>query len=198
MDNDQVANVDICLGPVTQAGVSNPPSAFTSCQTIELNNNNVLTGTWSATLEVPISVDYASQKLTLYGIDAAGNRSSQPLETTYWFDSVAPQVAVTSALSTVHLGDYTRTPVPILSGTAGDGSGQVEIVVRLTSPTVGTQRSVVQVQNNQWSYFPDLNFAGDYTISLAAWDAAGNLTSLGTWSLQVTDGYNLWLPRLYR
>jgi hypothetical protein len=197
-DNDQVKSVDLCLGPVTKPGAASPPTGSSNCRTIALNTNNVTTGTWSATLETPQGVDYASQKLFLYGIDAAGNRSSLPVELTIWFDTVAPQVSVTVQIHTVSLGDYLANPVPLLAGTASDGSSSVEIVVRLTSPTYGTQRTVIQVQNGRWSYFPDLTLAGDYSLALEAWDAAGNLTTLGSWRLQVTSGLCLWLPVIFK
>jgi len=197
-DNDQVKSVEFCLGPVTRPGAATSPTGSTSCRTIELNTNQITTGTWSATLEAPMGVDYGSQKLFLYGIDAAGNRSSLPVETTIWFDTVAPQVAVTRQIPAVSLGSYLAQPVPLLEGTASDGSSQVEIVVRLTSQTYVTQRTVIQVQNGQCSYFPDLSMTGDYSLTLEAWDAAGNLTALGSWRLQVTSGFSLWLPFIFK
>jgi hypothetical protein len=198
-DNDQVKSVDLCLGPVAKPGAASPPTGSSKCRTIALNTNNVTTGTWSATLETPLGVDHASQKLFLYGMDAAGNRSSLPVELTIWFDTVAPQVSVTYQIPTVSLGDYLANPAPLLAGTASDGSGQVVVVVRLTSPTYGTQRTVTQVQDGEWSYLPDLSMTGAYTLRLEAWDAAGNLTTLGPWTLVVNPSeFKLWMPVINR
>jgi hypothetical protein len=196
-DNDQVKSVEICLGPITQPAGINPPSASTSCQPVELTANDGLTGDWSATLQVPAGVDYASQVITFYGSDAAGNRSTQPLERAIWFDTVSPQVTVTTQISMISLGLYSQNPIPILAGAARDGSGWVEITVRMKSPGVGTQRTVIPVQNNQWSYIPEIGAAGGYSLVLEARDSAGNLTSLGSWTLLVVDGYKLWMPLIY-
>jgi len=68
----------------------------------------------------------------------------------------------------------------------------------MTSAETGTQRTVVPVQGNQWSYFPEINDTGIYSLSLEARDSAGNLTSLGSWRFEVVEGYALWLPFLHR
>ena len=105
---------------------------------------------------------------------------------------------VTTRLPSISLPVYSANPQPILAGTASDGSGQVEIVVRMTAPGFGKQRTVIPVQNNQWSYIPEISATGVYNLSLEARDSAGNLTSLGSWTLQVVDGYQIWMPIIYR
>jgi hypothetical protein len=186
-DNDLVKSVEMCQ---QRAGATH----MASCRPVDLTANHVVSGTWTTTLLVPLGVDYASQTLSLYGWDAAGNRSSLPLEYTFWFDTLAPKVTVTTRLPSITLPAYSINPQPILAGTASDGSGQVEIVVRLTSAETGTRRSVVPVQNNQWSYVPGINTTGVYSLSLQALDTAGNLTSLDSWTLEVADSFQLWLP----
>jgi len=57
---------------------------------------------------------------------------------------------------------------------------------------------VIPVQDNQWSYLPEINLPGSYSLSLEARDKAGNLTSLGSWTLEVVDSFKLWLPILLR
>jgi len=190
-DNDLVKSVDFCQRPAGE-------NSAESCQPVELTANNVQTGTWSTTLLVPLGVDYASQTLSFFGWDAAGNRSTLPLEYTIWFDTVAPKVMVTTRLPSISLPAYSANPQPILAGTASDGSDHVEIVVHMTAPGFGAQRTVVPVQNNQWSYIPEINSTGVYSLSLQARDTAGNLTSLGSWMLQVIDTFNLWLPVIFR
>jgi hypothetical protein len=190
-DNRMVKSVDFCQRTAED-------QAAESCQAVELSSNNVLTGTWSTNLVLPLGVDYASQTLSLYGWDAAGNRSAQPQEYTFWYDTAAPNVAVTRRVPSVALGTYSTNPQPILAGTASDGSGFVEIVVRMTSAETGTQRTVIPVQDNQWSYLPEINDTGIFSLSLEGRDSAGNLTSLGSWRFEVVDGYALWLPFLNR
>jgi len=100
---------------------------------------------------------------------------------------------VTTRLPSISLPAYSANPQPILAGTASDGSDHVEIVVHMTAPGFGAQRTVVPVQNNQWSYVPEIISTGIYSLSLQARDTAGSLTSLGSWTLEVTDNYQLWL-----
>jgi len=191
-DNDLVKRVDICLKPDDST-----PAASPRCRAIELNDNNGQTGDWSLPLVVPAGMDYTSRTLLFFGWDAAGNRSDPPLEQTVWFDTLAPRVAVATQLSLIALNDYLLNPVPILTGTASDGSGVVDIVVRLTAPGLGTQRSVVPVSNNKWSYIPEIKVVGVYSLSLEARDLAGNLTTLGSWTLVVsTDAFKIWMPRI--
>ena len=57
---------------------------------------------------------------------------------------------------------------------------------------------MIPVDNNHWSYTPEINAVGSYSLLLEARDAAGNLTTLGTWTLIVTEGYKLWMPIIYR
>jgi hypothetical protein len=190
-DNNQVSRVEICNHPASVV-------SSVSCKPVELAASYVVTGTWSTTLLFPLGVDYTSQTLSFFGWDAAGNRSTLPLENTVWFDTMAPKVTVTTRLPSISLPAYSANPQPILGGTASDGSGHVEIVVRITAPGFGAQRTVVPVQNNQWSYIPKINATGKYSLSLQARDTAGNLTSFGSWTLEVTDGYKLWLPVINR
>jgi len=74
----------------------------------------------------------------------------------------------------------------------------VEIVVRMTSADTGSDAFVIAVQDNQWSYQPEINDTGIYSLSLQARDSAGNLTSLGSWRFEVVEGYTLWLPVINR
>ncbi len=190
-DNGQVMSVDVCLNPPDQ------PAGSTDCQTVDLSANYILTGTWNAALPLPLGVDDASRKLTVYGRDAAGNRSTEPVEQIFWFDTASPRVTVATQLSTIRLPSYAAQPFPLLAGTASDGSGRVEIVVRLVSPDRGAQRTVIDVQDNQWSYIPEIGAPGDYSLALQARDAAGNLTSLGSWPLQVTGQSYYWMPVIF-
>jgi hypothetical protein len=200
-DNAQVRSVDICQSQVNRTGglLATQTTETTSCQSVELSRNDVVTGTWNSILLVPLGVDYASQVLSIYGRDAAGNRSTPPLESAFWVDTVAPNVEITTLVSSVSLLEYSNNPLPILAGTASDGSGQVEIVVRMTSTGTGTQRTVIAVEDNQWSYFPEIHYPGVYSLSLQARDIAGNQTSLGYWTLQVIKNkYYYWLPLIMR
>ena len=106
---------------------------------------------------------------------------------------------VTTVLSSVSLADYIKNPLPILAGTASDGGGSVEIVVRMTSPENGTQRTVITVEDGQWRYIPMIGAPGVYNLTLQARDTAGNLTSLGSWTLLVDqDRHYYWFPFIQR
>ncbi len=188
-DSGQVKNVDVCLDTTGQPGM-------VMCQTVELSENHVLNGAWSTKLSIPLGLDYASQTISIFGRDAAGNRSTAPYEKTFWIDTKSPNVTVTTQLPSVSLAAYSIDPFPILAGAASDGSGKVEIALRMTSPEAGTRRTVIPIVNNQWSFIPEIEAAGRYRLSLEARDTAGNLTSLGFWTLQVTEQYNIWMPQL--
>jgi hypothetical protein len=190
-DNGQVMSVDVCVNPPDQ------PAGSTDCQTVDLSANHILTGAWNATLPAPLGVDDVSRKLTIYGRDAAGNRSTEPIEQVFRFDTAPPRVTVATQLSTIRLPSYAAQPFPLLAGAASDGSGRVEIVVRLVSPDRGAQRTVIDVQDNEWSYIPEIGAPGVYSLALQARDAAGNLTSLGSWPLQVTGQSYYWLPVIF-
>ncbi len=198
-DNAMVKSVDLCLSPVVylKGRQLDRPAADPSCREVELNANSILTGTWSTTLTIPQGVDYASQTLSIFGLDAAGNRSDEPLERAFWFDTEPPSVTVTTQVSTVALGAYTTQPIPILAGTAEDGSGQVELAVRMRSEAGGTQRIVVPLEAGAWSFMPEISKAGAYSLSVEARDSAGNLTSLGAWTLQVSTSYLYWMPAVF-
>jgi hypothetical protein len=190
-DNDQVKNVEVCKH-------SPDTTALVNCKSIELNVDNLVNGTWSITLMTPPGMDYISYTMHFYAWDAAGNRSAEPLEYTLWVDTVAPEVTVDTKVGTISLYKHMHNPLPVLAGTASDGSGTVDIVVRMTAPGYGTQRSVIPVDNNYWSYTPEINAVGAYSLLLEARDAAGNLTTLGTWTLIVNEGYKFWMPIIYR
>jgi hypothetical protein len=190
-DNNLVRRVEICHH---LAGVA----ATDKCKLIDLTGNFGVSGTWSITLNVPLGVDYASQTLLFYGWDAVGNRSILPVERSVFIDTAAPDVAIATRISTISLNSYMFDPEPILTGTASDASGVVDIVVRMSAPGLGSQRTVIPVQNNQWVYIPDISAIGVYSLSLEARDIAGNLTTLGSWTLAVTDGFKIWLPIITR
>ena len=178
-DNNQVSRLELCL----ERAISSA-----RCQPVELSASGGPTATWSAPLQLPLGVDYAEQTLSLTGWDAAGNRSSPAWERSFWFDTAPPGVTVTTQVASIYLPEYRLAPQPLLAGQASDGSGWVEIVVRLSSPETGAQqRTVIPVTAGQWAYLPELDTPGLYTLELAARDRAGNLTSLGEWLLQVVE-----------
>ncbi len=198
-DNSMVKSVELCLSPIVylKGRQLDRPTADLSCREVELNANSILTGTWSTSLPIPQGVDYASQTLSLFGLDAAGNRSDEPLERAFWFDTVPPSVTVSTQVSTIPLGAYTAQPTPILAGTAEDGSGQVELAVRMSSEAGGTQRIVIPVEAGAWSFMPEISKTGVYSLSIEARDPAGNLRTLGAWTLQVSTSYLYWMPAVF-
>jgi hypothetical protein len=161
------------------------------------------TGTWSYDLGELVEGDGVSQTLSLYAVDAAGNRSAQALTRHFRVDTVAPAIVVSASLQSVVLGDYLAPSVgpPVLSGTAADGGGVGEVFVQLEGPDGTTHVGIARREDDQWTFTPELRVAGRYTLTVAARDLAGNIASGGTYTLDVGAGprtrpWTIYLPNV--
>ena len=78
-------------------------------------------GNWFQNLKLP-EMDGVEQTVSVYGLDEAGNRTTEPLQRTFVLDNVAPQIDVTHVISEVRMTPD-LAPLGVLTGTVSDGGG---------------------------------------------------------------------------
>jgi hypothetical protein len=113
-----------------------------------------------------------------------GNRSTTPLTATYLYDTVAPEIAVTTHVEEIALADYqaitdtsTTTVPPVLAGTVQDGSRVDRLVARVIRPSgdlVAMQIPFVPGETT-WKLVPPVQLTGTYRMQVRAYDALGNM-----------------------
>ena len=87
-------------------------------------------GQWSFTLSAPNQEDYVAYTISVYGIDRAGNRATQPTQGTFIVDNVAPVLTVTQLINTAPL----TYSLPVLNIAATDGGGLAQALVFVEAP----------------------------------------------------------------
>jgi cytoskeletal protein CcmA (bactofilin family) len=120
--------------------------------------------------------------MKLYGRDAAGNLSFEPLGIDVRVDNRGPKVIVGTRRSLVQLGG---APVSVLSGTVSDANGVAEMYAGLQTPS-GMQWIEVNREGEAWSLVPLIQQVGAHTIRLYARDGVGNLGGYGPYRFMVT------------
>jgi hypothetical protein len=82
----------------------------------------------------------------------------------------------------------------ILHGMYADGGGLSEIYARVQGPA-GVYWTAVNRTATTWRFAPELMTLGDYTITLQAYDRAGNSRSYGPFHLTVQEAaHAVYLP----
>ena len=151
------------------------------------------TGIWTSYLLPPpdLRVDGQAQTLTVYGQDAAGNRS-QPLTVTYRMDNTPPALRVNFVAAFVPpIGSYL-----VASGTVSDGS-KVDVNVLFVPAAGPSQRYKAAVAGNDWSFTHAWTETGIYTLWVQAIDAAGNKVTYGPYSVLVGEANPIYLPFVF-
>lgn len=182
-------------------------------------------GTWSYPLPILEDADGLTQALTIYGADGVGNRTSVPISLTYRLDVVAPVLTVTVAVSQMAL--ESPRPVLVGKVSEGneldvvyvcveppDGAyycelARMETLYRVYLPLImkgsasglnlkvrADSSSDGSVEN--WYYIPRSDVGGAYTFWIEAYDAAGNVTQVGPYEVQVGAQNRLYLPLVMR
>jgi uncharacterized repeat protein (TIGR01451 family) len=175
------------------------------CAELRLDPAAAATGAWRSPVTVPTG-EGITQTLRLTGIDSAGNRHT--ISRTYTVDTVAPLITVTDHVDSVYLADYwsgtgadllALSASPVLSGTVTDGGEVAEVYVIVEKEGAGSKQglaaSLSRDGSNGWQFTPLFSEAGTYTLSIEAWDRAGNITYGDTFSLQVLSGPELSLDK---
>ncbi|MGD8585667.1 MAG: Ig-like domain-containing protein, partial [Chloroflexota bacterium] len=149
-------------------------------------------GQWQLSLP-SLAGDGLTATVVITGQDAAGNLSL-PLVREVTVDTVAP------VLTVVQDRMQTLPTVPglpaavILHGMYADGGGLSEIYARVQGPA-GVYWTAVNRTATTWRFAPELMTLGDYTITLQAYDRAGNSRSYGPFHLTVQEAaHAVYLP----
>ncbi len=186
-DDRQAASAEICRTTVGDTDA-------TRCTQVPVAGN-APAGTWQYTLSIPENTDGVTEQLTITGIDTAGNRSA-PITYRYQWDSVAPDIAITTRLERIALRDYQNpdpnsAPPPVLQGTASDRSGISTVDVLVTLPSGAIVTTIADYEESgDWRFFPRpsvLDGAGSYTLRVRGRDVAGNIVLSVPFSLEVTE-----------
>jgi uncharacterized repeat protein (TIGR01451 family) len=131
--------------------------------------------------------------VVITGQDASGNLSL-PLVREVMIDTVAPVLTVIQDRPQTIPTTPGLPAAVILRGTYADGGGLAEIYARVQGPD-GDYWTAVNRTASTWRFAPDLLTVGDYTITLQAYDRAGNARSYGPFHLTVREAGNVvYLP----
>ena len=116
------------------------------------------------------NVDYGNGSVISYTYDTAGNRLTYSGAVAN--DTIAPSITITSPTTG---SSYTNTTATInLSGTASDNTGVTLVAWQNYSGGLG-----VASGSNSWSIAGIPLQTGENDIVVTAWDAAGNIYTLG-------------------
>ena len=148
----------------------------------ELGDAVAWAGTWHYALPTPEGTDGISQTVTIYGLDALGNRIPDPISLSYLLDVVEPVVTVTEVL--------TRAPVElstvVLRGQVTDGGGVNGVYLRVDPPDDASYRDVAALDGEDWTYTARFAVTGTHKLWLEIYDQAGNVTVTGPYEIEVT------------
>jgi len=152
-------------------------------------------GDWSYTLSGADRVDSVEREVSFYGVDLAGNRSAA-LTARYVLDNVAPVLKVTHIVDTA---PYT-TSLTVLAGTVTDGGASANVTVLVENAEGMTYQDVAVLEGDIWRYILHPMAPGRYTLWVSAYDAAGNVTSRGPFTVEVQapTWYTLYMPLVTR
>jgi hypothetical protein len=170
---DNVLYLPLALGQSVNHGSPQELKGQEYCERVSLLPGAGAIGSWIYSLTGPPGVDSAAQELRLYGLDAAGNRTAEPVRYTIHIDTVSPSVITTTFVTSFSLAAYQAAPFPILTGNAQDGSGNVKLTFYLTLPDASHQTEFWS-GIGAWDYQPLLEQVGQYTLIIEATDRAGN------------------------
>lgn len=158
-------------------------------------NARATSGTWFYTLPIEQGADGLSRTLTVYGLDAVGNRTPEPITVTYQLDVVPPALTVTTVLTQHQLPN----PLPVvLGGQMTDGSGLGEVYIRVDSLDAASYTGQATRDGADWSYIPPIDKTGVYTLWVEALDGVGNITPAGPFQLRVYEMAHVYMPLVAR
>jgi uncharacterized repeat protein (TIGR01451 family) len=170
-DDGNVSAVTLCLPNAPAPGEE-------KCDRADLHAD----GRWSYQAHGLGALDSVTRTVAVWATDDLGNRLSTPLAFDVRVDNVAPVLTANQFQTNLVLSHT----VTVLSGTATDGGPSVKVSVRVRPPVGAEFRADTHRSGNDWSY--DLTGAepGSYELWVAADDQAGNRTSAGPFTVDVT------------
>jgi subtilisin-like proprotein convertase family protein len=154
-------------------------------------------GSWTRTIETEEPYDGVTRQAAVYATDLAGNRTAEPLALTFTVDNVPPVLT-----STLLLDSAVLTPsIPVLTGRVNDGSaeeyGTPEVTVLVQAPG-DTYRVPATQRGNRWSFDLQPSAPGRYSLLVSAVDAAGNIATVGPYTVEVREPLHLYMPVVAR
>jgi hypothetical protein len=165
-------------GPGSDAGSYLESRLFLQPQDTAARN-----GAWSHSLWLP-EMDGVAQTLAVYGLDDAGNRSTEPFTHTLVVDNVAPELRVTHAISEVQMVPE-LTPTTVLAGTVADGGQVRRLFAAIQTPEGQIHLQPVTRDGDAWSFALQTMTPGVHAIRIVAEDLAGNQTAAGPFAVEV-------------
>ncbi|MFZ6027824.1 MAG: LamG-like jellyroll fold domain-containing protein [Chloroflexota bacterium] len=160
------------------------------CAPYFVSPGNTPVGTWS--LRFPVDeLDGVVQSMALIGYDAVDNAST-PLERTFTVDGVAPAITATQLLAEVP----TNTQHDLLSGNVSDGSGVGSLYLRIQPPAGPATYRAITLSGNRWTASASFSQPGLYTLSVEAYDLAGNYRASQAFNVLVTGPHQVYLPAI--
>jgi hypothetical protein len=170
-DDQQAAGAEICFAE----------AVYGTCERISVTPGDTPSGTWQYALRGVGELDYDDQVFYLYGLDGAGNRSTETLSRTYKVDNVSPAVTVTTWIKLLS----TISPVLVLGGEVNDGSGSSDVLVIMEAPDETISSTLALRDGNNWSYVLHPQDEGTYVLRIEARDAEGNASGYGPYNVTV-------------
>jgi len=130
-----------------------------------------LNGNWTWRSETPLAE--GSHSFTVIATDAAGNASVVSDTITVTVDSQLPEIPLISSVDGIAAGGSTNDTTPTVTGTGENGT---TVILYINGVEVG--RGLVS--NGNWSITTAALKDGATTLTVAAVDAAGNVSSAGS------------------
>jgi len=148
-------------------------------------------GQWSYAVTLNDQQDFVAHTVSVYGVDAAGNRATNATAQTFVADNVAPVLTVTKLIETAVL----THSVPVLNIAATDGGSVNQVYVIVEAPNE-TYAAEATRDGNGWRFDLQPAQAGTYTLQVSAYDAAQNVSLAGPFGVAITEPtiYQAFLP----
>lgn len=155
----------------TLSGTGNPGDTVTIYNGTDKIGDAVVDGNGNWSWRPESAIDEGSHEFTATATDEAGNVSDPSTGITITVDTLAPDTPVIGAIAGEPNGGVTTDTTPTVGGTGVTG----ETVIVYNN---GVELGRVVVANGEWSFTLPTQTDGPLNITVAAVDAAGNVSAL--------------------
>jgi hypothetical protein len=150
------------------------------CNTAELWGSSSMR--WSHRTPELGMLDHVTRTFTVWATDRHGNRTAEPLALPVTFDNVAPVITAVQMATQAFLG----SKLPVLNGTVTDGGPSASVSVRVQPPSGDMARMAAARDGEAWQFELPADLPGRYTLWVDAEDPAGNVATVGPYTVDVT------------